>query len=97
MKFIKKDGVHVSGPDHGDQACGDFGMGRLINYESLMLDIKRSTSGLLFKGKKILISTGATVEKIDSANNNNITQLDIPYTLSLLIHITIHLFYRLIT
>ena len=67
LATIKKDGVHVSGPDHGDQACGDFGMGRLINYESLMLDIKRSTSGLLFKGKKILISTGATVEKIDDA------------------------------
>jgi len=67
LATIKKDGVHVSGPDHGDQACGDFGLGRLINYESLMLDIKRSTSGLLFKGKKILISTGATVEKIDDA------------------------------
>ena len=67
LATIKNDGVLVSGPDQGDQACGEIGMGRLINIESLMLDIRKSTSDLPFKGKKILISTGATVEKIDEA------------------------------
>lgn len=67
LKAIKEDGVLVSGPDLGEQACGEVGLGRLINFESLMLDIKKALSPQIFINKKILISSGATVEKIDEA------------------------------
>jgi len=67
LKAIKEDGVLISGPDLGEQACGEVGLGRLINFESLMLDIKKALTPQIFINKKILISSGATVEKIDEA------------------------------
>lgn len=67
LKTIKEDGVLISGPDLGEQACGEVGLGRLINFESLMLDIKKALTPQIFINKKILISSGATVEKIDEA------------------------------
>jgi len=67
LKAIKEDGVLISGPDLGEQACGEVGLGRLINFESLMLDIKKSLTPQIFINKKLLISSGATVEKIDEA------------------------------
>ena len=67
LKVIKEDGVLISGPDLGEQACGEVGLGRLINFESLMLDIKKALTPQIFINKKILISSGATVEKIDEA------------------------------
>ena len=67
LKAIKEDGVLISGPDLGEQACGEIGLGRLINFESLMLDIKKALTPQIFINKKILISSGATVEKIDEA------------------------------
>ena len=67
LKAIKEDGVLISGPDLGEQACGEVGLGRLINFESLMLDLKKALTPQIFINKKILISSGATVEKIDEA------------------------------
>ena len=67
IEIIKNDGIVISGPDSGEQACGEVGFGRLINFESMMLDIKKIISPQIFSNKKILISSGATLEKIDEA------------------------------
>ena len=67
IETIKNDGIVISGPDSGEQACGEVGFGRLINFESMMLDIKKIISPQIFSNKKILISSGATLEKIDEA------------------------------
>jgi phosphopantothenoylcysteine decarboxylase/phosphopantothenate--cysteine ligase len=67
INLIRKDGVLISGPENGEHACGDHGMGRLINFESLILDVEKSMAKKIFKGKHILISSGATFEKIDEA------------------------------
>ena len=67
IETIKNDGIVISGPDSGEQACGEIGFGRLINFESMMLDIKKIISPQIFSNKKILISSGATLEKIDEA------------------------------
>ena len=67
IETIKNDGIILSGPDSGEQACGEVGFGRLINFESMMLDIKKIISSQIFLNKKILISSGATIEKIDEA------------------------------
>ena len=67
IEIIKNDGIVLSGPDSGEQACGEVGFGRLINFESMMLDIKKIISSQIFLNKKILISSGATLEKIDEA------------------------------
>jgi phosphopantothenoylcysteine decarboxylase/phosphopantothenate--cysteine ligase len=67
IETIKKDGILISGPDSGEQACGEVGLGRLINFESMMLDVRKVISHQIFLNKKILISSGATLEKIDEA------------------------------
>jgi phosphopantothenoylcysteine decarboxylase/phosphopantothenate--cysteine ligase len=67
IETIKNDGIVISGPDAGEQACGEIGFGRLINFESMMLDIKKIITPQIFSNKKILISSGATLEKIDEA------------------------------
>ena len=67
ISIITKDGINISGPESGEQACGEEGMGRFINEKMLLLDIARVTNLSIFKGKNILISCGATFEKIDDA------------------------------
>ena len=64
------DGVQVLGPDSGLQACGEEGMGRMLESAQLAQDIAaffqaRLLSGLL-SGKKILITAGPTYEAIDA-------------------------------
>jgi len=67
ISLVIQDGVNISGPENGEQACGEEGMGRLINEKMLLLDINKSLNFPIFKNKNILISCGATFEKIDDA------------------------------
>jgi len=67
VKTIIQDGISISGPESGEQACGDEGIGRLVNDKMLFLDILKSLSTPILKNKNILISCGATFEKIDDA------------------------------
>lgn len=63
---LKRDGVIVLGPDSGDQACGDTGMGRMLEPETLLEAIDASQQPKLLTGKKILITAGPTFEAIDA-------------------------------
>jgi phosphopantothenoylcysteine decarboxylase/phosphopantothenate--cysteine ligase len=67
ISLVTQDGVNISGPENGEQACGEEGMGRLINEKMLLLDINKSLNYPILKNKNILISCGATFEKIDDA------------------------------
>ncbi len=60
------DGVRVLGPDCGVQACGEEGMGRMLEAEQLAQDIAAFFQPKLFSGKKILITAGPTYEAIDA-------------------------------
>jgi phosphopantothenoylcysteine decarboxylase/phosphopantothenate--cysteine ligase len=60
------DGVRVLGPDRGVQACGEEGMGRMLEAERLAQDIAAFFQPKLFSGKKILITAGPTYEAIDA-------------------------------
>jgi phosphopantothenoylcysteine decarboxylase/phosphopantothenate--cysteine ligase len=60
------DGVHVLGPDCGVQACGEEGMGRMLEPEQLAEYIMASFQPKLLSGKKILITAGPTYEAIDA-------------------------------
>jgi len=61
------DGVQVLGPDDGVQACGEEGMGRMLEAAQLAQDI----SALLYvdrqlAGQKVLVTAGPTYEAIDT-------------------------------
>ncbi|MDO8292879.1 MAG: bifunctional phosphopantothenoylcysteine decarboxylase/phosphopantothenate--cysteine ligase CoaBC [Gallionella sp.] len=60
------DGVRVLGPDCGVQACGEEGMGRMLEAERLAQDIAAFFQPRRFLGKKILITAGPTYEAIDA-------------------------------
>ncbi len=60
-----QDGITMLGPDSGDQACGETGMGRMLEPEDLLVQISRFFTPKLLTGKRILITAGATQEAID--------------------------------
>ena len=62
---LQKDGVIFFGPDCGEQACGDIGLGRMLDTEELLKSIKNHFIPKIFKGKKILMTSGGTIEMID--------------------------------
>lgn len=59
------DGVTILGPDSGDQACGETGLGRMSEPEDLLEMLIASQQPKLLAGKRVLITAGPTVEAID--------------------------------
>ena len=62
---LKKDGVLFFGPDSGDQACGDIGLGRMKDVEELLKSIQNCLTPQILNHKKLLITSGGTIEMID--------------------------------
>jgi len=62
---LKKDGVSILGPDSGDQACGEVGLGRMLEAEDLLVLVNAHFTPKLLAGKRVLITAGATLEMID--------------------------------
>ena len=60
------DGVRVLGPDSGMQACGEEGMGRMLEAAQLASDIAAFFQPKQLSGRKILITAGPTYEAIDT-------------------------------
>lgn len=59
------DNITVLGPGSGDQACGEVGLGRMLEPEELLAEITAFFTPKLLAGKRILITAGATLEMID--------------------------------
>ncbi len=59
------DKITVLGPSSGDQACGEVGLGRMLEPEELMRNINAFFTPKLLAGKLVLITAGATLEMID--------------------------------
>jgi phosphopantothenoylcysteine decarboxylase/phosphopantothenate--cysteine ligase len=63
-------GMHILGPDYGDQACGETGAGRMLQPDDIASMVfgpeigNRKHAGRL-NGKKVLITAGPTREPID--------------------------------
>ena len=62
---LKKDGVLFFGPDSGEQACGDIGLGRMTDAEELFKSIQNHLTPKILNNKKLLITSGGTIEMID--------------------------------
>lgn len=62
---IKADGIAVLGPDAGDQACGESGMGRMLEPVQLLEEVIASFQPKRLSGKRVLITAGPTFEPID--------------------------------
>jgi phosphopantothenoylcysteine decarboxylase/phosphopantothenate--cysteine ligase len=65
MQQLQADGITVLGPTSGTQACGENGMGRMLEATEILEGIIAFFQKKVLAGKKILITAGPTYEAID--------------------------------
>jgi phosphopantothenoylcysteine decarboxylase/phosphopantothenate--cysteine ligase len=65
IEQLHRDGLVVLGPDSGDQACGETGMGRMLEPADLVRSIGAWFQPKLLAGTHVLITAGPTFEPID--------------------------------
>ncbi len=63
---LRQDGVAILGPDSGDQACGETGMGRMLEADELAEAVAAFLEPKILKGKRLLMTAGPTFEPIDT-------------------------------
>lgn len=59
------DGILLMGPAAGDQACGETGMGRMLEPAQLLTEIIAAFQPKSMAGKHVLLTAGPTFEPID--------------------------------
>lgn len=62
---LKEHKFKIIGPGFGNQACGDYGMGRMLEPFEILEYVKSYDIPNLLEGKSIVITAGPTQEKID--------------------------------
>ena len=62
---LARDGVVVLGPASGDQACGETGMGRMLEAQRIFEEVTSFLQPKLLAGAQVLITAGPTFEAID--------------------------------
>ena len=65
MALLKKRGFLLLEPEAGELACGAEGKGRLPKEELSFAYTRREISGKPLKGKRFLVTAGATMEALD--------------------------------
>lgn len=63
---LQRDGVAVFGPASGVQACGETGMGRMLEPATLVEELESFWRPKLLRGKRVLVTAGPTFEAIDA-------------------------------
>ncbi len=75
IKQLTQDGIAVLGPAAGDQACGEIGMGRMLEAADLFAELQKflaaqkktlKNSSSVLTNKHIVITAGPTFEAIDA-------------------------------
>ena len=65
LETLRGDGIHICGPDEGSMACGEFGLGRMSEPESIADSAESILLNGPLKGKHVLVTSGPTHEQID--------------------------------
>lgn len=63
---LRADGVAILGPASGEQACGETGMGRMLEPSALYAEAVRALAPKILKGRRVLVTAGPTYEPIDT-------------------------------
>ena len=66
LVILQRDGVIILGPDNGTQACGETGMGRMLEAQKLVKEMLTFFQPKLLQDKHVLITAGPTYEAIDA-------------------------------
>ncbi|HRK55898.1 MAG TPA: bifunctional phosphopantothenoylcysteine decarboxylase/phosphopantothenate--cysteine ligase CoaBC [Burkholderiaceae bacterium] len=65
VQTLQQDGVTLLGPASGDQACGEVGLGRMLEPNELLDALMAFFEPKVLQGKTVLITAGPTFEPID--------------------------------
>jgi len=65
LTTLTQRGIQIIDPEHGVQACGDIGEGRLAESAEIAKQVGSMFQSTKMSGKKVLITLGATIEAID--------------------------------
>jgi phosphopantothenoylcysteine decarboxylase/phosphopantothenate--cysteine ligase len=65
LAALRGDGVHVTGPETGDMACGETGPGRMAEPRTILAAIEAALGAGPLTGKHVLVTSGPTHEPID--------------------------------
>lgn len=65
IKQLHQDGIRILLPSYGEQACGEIGQGRMLEASQIADILPDYWSAHPLRGKKVLITAGATFEAID--------------------------------
>ena len=65
IALLDKRGVHILGPDSGDQACGEVGLGRMLEPIDLAERLGNTFNTTSLTGKTVMITAGPTWEALD--------------------------------
>ena len=65
LEQLRADGVWLLGPASGEQACGEVGLGRMLEPADLLSALQGLLGLGVLAGKRILITAGPTFEPID--------------------------------
>jgi phosphopantothenoylcysteine decarboxylase/phosphopantothenate--cysteine ligase len=64
-RILREDGVLMSGPASGDQACGEQGMGRMTEPADVVADVEFFFRPKALAGRRVVVTAGPTEEAID--------------------------------
>lgn len=62
---LNDDGVTLLGPAAGEQACGEVGLGRMLEPEELLEDVISFLQPKRLAGRRVVLTAGPTFEAID--------------------------------
>lgn len=62
---LKQDGIRFIEPTEGEMACGEFGVGRLAEPETIIRALGGTAGGQPLRGRKAIVTSGPTAEPID--------------------------------
>ncbi|MGV3581514.1 MAG: bifunctional phosphopantothenoylcysteine decarboxylase/phosphopantothenate--cysteine ligase CoaBC [Methylophilus sp.] len=62
---LKADHISVLGPAAGEQACGEIGLGRMLEPEVILEEVIAHFTPKILAKKRIMITAGATLEMLD--------------------------------
>jgi phosphopantothenoylcysteine decarboxylase / phosphopantothenate---cysteine ligase len=62
---LLRDGASILGPASGDQACGEVGMGRMLEPDEIAESVAAGFASRLLPNVRVLVTAGPTFEPID--------------------------------
>jgi phosphopantothenoylcysteine decarboxylase/phosphopantothenate--cysteine ligase len=62
---LREDGIGIFGPAAGEQACGEVGLGRMLEPNDVLDELIASFQPKVLAGRRLLLTAGPTFEAID--------------------------------